>query len=260
MRAVVIIPARYASTRFPGKPLVPLLGKPMLKWVVEAALKAEGVGEVIVATDDKRIADVASDAGAKPAMTPSDCPTGTDRVALAAATTDAGIVVNLQGDEPALNPENISTLIKVLEDDPEVPLATLSRPLRDPSELWSPDTVKVVSTRLGDALYFSRQPIPYFREAWRGSEGKNPAPEGHITPLAHVGIYAFRRDALFAFTGMSRTPLEEAEELEQLRALESGWRIRVAPSLPPWPAGVDNPEDIKKAEAALRALYGDKVA
>lgn len=260
MRAAVIIPARYASTRFPGKPLVPLLGKPMLAWVVEAALRAEGVGKVLVATDDERIADAAGAAGATPVMTPSTCQTGTDRVALAAKTSTAEIIVNLQGDEPALNPENITTLIKVLEDDPEVPLATLSRPLSDPAELWSPDTVKVVSTRAGDALYFSRQPIPYFREAWRGREGNSPAPESSIQPLGHVGIYAFRRAALFAFTDLSRTPLEEAEELEQLRALESGWRIRVAPSLPPWPAGVDNPQDVERAEKALRELYGSGVA
>ncbi len=251
MRAVAVVPCRYASTRFPGKPLVPLLGKPMVAWVVEAARRCSALAEVWVATDDEAIAGAARAAGARVAMTSPDCPSGTDRVAEAAREIDAAVVVNLQGDEPLVDPGDLDALVAVFAAEPETRMATLARPIADPADLANPDVVKVVCDGAGHALYFSRSPLPYFRDVWgRGGVAEIP-PEGPA-PLRHHGVYAFRREALFAFPRLPPGRLEGAERLEQLRALEAGWRIRVVPARGE-ALGVDRPEDVPGAEAALRA-------
>ncbi len=250
MRAIAVIPARYASTRFPGKPLCMILGKPMIAWVVEAAKKSGSIDEVCVATDDERIAKAARDAGAHAVMTDPDLATGTDRVAAAAKGLDGDIFVNLQGDEPALDPKNIDNLVALFSGDNPPKMATLARPLCDLREFNSPDVVKVVCQSGGDALYFSRSPIPHYRDIDLAEGGFPPA--GAKAPLVHVGIYAFTREALFEFTALPKGNLEEIEKLEQLRALEAGWRIAVGEALPPWSVGVDTPEDIPRAEEILR--------
>jgi len=254
VRAIAVIPARYASTRFPGKPLATLLGRPMIAWVVEGALGASSIETVCVATDHEGIARAAEAAGAKAVMTSAACATGTDRVAEAARRFDADVVVNLQGDEPALDPGDVDRLVAVFSGDRPPRMATLSRPAADAQEVWSPDAVKVVTDRFGDALYFSRSPLPYFREAWRGAPPGEPPPGGAGNVRIHVGIYAFERAALEAFPSLPQGELERAESLEQLRALESGWRIRVVESGARRSIGVDRPEDVARAEEALREL------
>lgn len=250
MRAVAVIPARYGSTRFPGKPVALLLGRPMVAWVVEAALAAGRVSEVWVATDDERIARSAEDAGARVVMTPENCPSGTDRVAAAANTVAADVYVNLQGDEPLTDPSDIDGLVGVFAAEPGTRMATLARPITGSQELSNPNVVKVVCDGAGHALYFSRSPIPYYRDSWSNGGGTAP-PTGFVGPLQHVGIYAFSRGSLRDFTNLPAGRLEEAERLEQLRALEAGWKIRVLRTQTE-SVGVDRPEDLGRAEAALR--------
>ena len=239
--ASVIIPARYGATRFPGKPLADLCGKPIIAHVVERAKKARGVDEVVVATDHPGIADAARAAGARVVMT-GEAATGTDRVAEAMRRLDPRpeIVVNLQGDEPLIAPEAIEALVAAMQADPAVEMATLARPL-DAEELDRPHVVKVVVDARGDALYFSRAPIPHRRE-------------GGASPLAraHVGIYAFTARFLEAFARLPAGRLEREESLEQLRALEHGHKIRVVDT--DWRGiGVDTPEDLERARRALGA-------
>lgn len=238
-RVLAVIPARYGSSRFPGKPLVRLHGTPMLAHVVARAREAGCFDEVVVATDDARIAEVAREAGAAVAMT-GECRTGTDRVAAAVAQLPAEIVVNVQGDEPVLPPENLRIVTSFLRHHPEVPLATLSLPASD-DDVANPNVVKVVCDLRGRALYFSRAPIPYPR---------NPAPGA---ARRHVGLYGFRREALFAFTAWPETELERIEGLEQLRALANGMPIHVLAAAADSIA-VDVPGDVPRAEAALAAL------
>lgn len=252
MRAVAVIPARYASSRFPGKPLALLLGRPMVSWVVEAALLAERLDEVWVATDSEPIARAAEEAGARVAMTSPACASGTDRVAETARSVVADVYVNLQGDEPLLEPADVDRLVGVFADEPATRMATLARPAHREGDLADPNVVKVVCDASGAALYFSRSPIPYYRDAWEGVGAGGPPPASQVTPLRHVGIYAFRREALLAFAALPPGRLEEAERLEQLRALEAGWRIRVLPARGD-SLGVDRPEDLVRAEKALRA-------
>lgn len=253
MHAVAVIPARFASTRFPGKPLAPLLGRPMLAWVVAAARRAARIDRVLVATDHDQIAAAARAAGAEAVMTSPACASGTDRVAEAAAGVSARVVVNVQGDEPLLDPAELDALVAAFDGDPELQMATLARPLAGDHEYADPNAVKVVCARSGDALYFSRAPIPHAREAREAA----PPPAGASglvpgVPLVHLGIYAFRRDALLAFPGLPPGALERVECLEQLRALEAGWRIRVLPARGE-ALGVDTPADLARAEAALAA-------
>ena len=252
MRAVAVIPARYASTRFPGKPLVPLLGRPLVAWVVEAASRARRVSGVWVATDNEAIAEAARKAGAGVVMTSEQCPSGTDRVAEAARTIAADVYVNLQGGEPLVAPADVDALAGVFAKEPGVRMATLARPIATPADIADPNVVKVVRDATGHALYFSRSRIPYYRDAWSGRGDDAPAPEGLVAPLQHLGVYAFTAEALQAFTRLPPGRLEEAERLEQLRALEAGWRIRVLPAVSE-SVGVDRPEDLHRAEDALRA-------
>ena len=240
LRVVAVIPARWASTRFPGKILAELAGEPMITHVVRRALEARSVGHVIVATDDKRIAEVAAASGAEAVMT-GECASGTDRVAEAVAGREEwDVVVNVQGDEPLLSGENIDVLVNGLLADKDIGLATLCRPL-EPERVDDPNAVKVVRDARGRALYFSRSVIPYPRER-----------EASV-PLwrLHLGIYCFRREALERFVTLAPSPLEMAEALEQLRALENGIPILVLDA--PHPAfGVDTPEDLERVERKLQ--------
>lgn len=233
MKVTVIIPARLQSERLPEKPLVDICGKPMVVRVLERAQAARGVDQVVVATDSERIAQVVRAAGGTAVMTPAECPSGSDRVARAARQLDeADVVVNVQGDEPLLASAAIEQLLTAF-DDPAVEMATLARKLT-PTEFENPNVVKVVSDLRGDALYFSRAPIPHLRG-------------GGISPLAraHVGIYGFRADFLQRFAELPPTPLEQAERLEQLRVLEHGYRIRVVQT-DYRAVGVDTPEDLER--------------
>lgn len=235
--ALVIIPARFGATRFPGKPLALLAGKPLICHVAERAARARGVKRVAVATDDERIASAARACGAEAVMT-GPAATGTDRVAEAArALGQAEVVVNLQGDEPLIEPEAVEALVAAMADR-SVEMATLSRPL-EPGEWERPHVVKVVTDLRGNALYFSRAPIPHRRDG-----GQSPLAR------AHVGIYAFRAPFLQTFARLAPGRLEREESLEQLRALEHGHAIRVAETSYKG-FGVDTPEDLARASALL---------
>jgi len=239
LSVVAVIPARWASTRFPGKPMAELGGEPMIVHVVRRASEARRVDHVIVATDDERIAEAAASAGAEAVMT-GECPSGTDRVAMAIADrSEWEIVINVQGDEPLLSGDNIDVLVEGLLADDEVRMSTLCRPL-EAERAEDPNAVKVVRDLRGRALYFSRSPIPYPRHreaAWK------------LWRL-HLGIYGFRRDALAAFVALPPSELEQAEGLEQLRALEHGIPILVLDA--PYPAfGVDTPEDLERVEKII---------
>lgn len=240
MRLVaVIIPARFGAQRFPGKPLADLAGKPLIAHVVERARRARGVSVVAVATDDERIARAAAAAGAEAILT-GPAATGTDRVAQAARRLSPRpeLVVNLQGDEPLIEPEAIEALLGAMVDGVE--MATLARPL-SADELVLPQVVKLVTDLRGDALYFSRAPIPH-----RRAGGQSPAAR------AHVGMYAFTAACLERFAALSPGRLEVEESLEQLRALEHGIKIRVADTAYRG-FGIDTPEDLERARALLVA-------
>jgi len=251
---VVIIPSRYASSRFPGKPLVPIAGKPMIQHVYERARQARLVDAVIVATDDQRILAAVEACGGQAVLTSPTHPTGTDRIAEVAAQLTCDIVVNVQGDEPGIAPQAIDALVQPLFDAPAIPMSTLARPLRDVAELLTPNVNKVVVDRTGYALYFSRAPIPYDRQAWPqapqllAATGTPPT----IPPACqvHMGLYAYRRDFLLHLAHLPRTPLEQVEQLEQLRVLEHGYRIRVVQTTYE-SVGVDTPEDVARAERLL---------
>ena len=239
---LAVIPARWGATRFPGKPLALLAGEPMIAHVVRRAASARLVDEVVVATDDVRVAAAALVAGARVVMT-GECASGTDRVAAAVlGRSDWAIVVNLQGDEPLLAGANVDALVAGMLAAPQLMMGTLCRPLA-PEFLGDPGAVKVVRDAAGRALYFSRSPIPYPR---------NPEVAAGLWRL-HLGIYAFRRAGLERFVALPPSPLERAESLEQLRALENGIDIQVydAPH-PSW--GVDTPEDLRRAEEALARI------
>ena len=237
-RVSVIIPARYGASRFPGKPLAPLAGKPLISHVIERAQRARGVDQVVVATDDERIAAVARGCGALAVLT-GPAATGTDRVAEAARALSPrpDVVVNLQGDEPLIEPEAIEALLEAMRD-PAVRMATLARPLAD-GELERAHVVKVVCALNGDALYFSRAAIPHRRDGGRSALAR-----------AHVGVYAFREAFLQEFTALQPGRLERDEALEQLRALEHGHRVRVVETSHRG-FGVDTPEDLERARGIL---------
>jgi 3-deoxy-manno-octulosonate cytidylyltransferase (CMP-KDO synthetase) len=233
-RATIIIPARYASTRFPGKPLAQLWGKPLIQHVYERARKAQLADHVVVATDDARIATAARAFGAEVALTRPDHPSGTDRVAEVAATIVTDLVVNVQGDEPLIDPAAKDAAIAPLAADPAIPMGTLCAPLESVEDLANPNVVKVVFDRKGFALYFSRLPIPFVRDQGGG-----------VTRYRHLGLYVYRRDFLLSLAQLAPTPLEEAEKLEQLRVLEHGYKIKVVVVPHPSP-GVDTPGDLER--------------
>lgn len=222
---VVIIPARYGSTRLPGKALAPIAGVPMIVRVYEAARTIPDVDGVYVATDDTRIADAVERVGGRTVLTRADHESGTDRVAEAVErlpADQADIVVNVQGDMPFLEPEMIVPMVRRLRDDPDLPMATVMTPIHDAAQWADPNVVKVVADRHGNALYFSRQAIPS-----GGSVGDENAADAAVA-MHHIGLYAYRRSFLSRFARLDPTPLERAERLEQLRALEYGYRIGVA--------------------------------
>lgn len=236
----MIIPARYLSSRFPGKALAPLKNRPLLQHVFEKAKSCRLAGEVIIATDSTEILEAARSWGAKAVMTWAGHPSGTDRVAEAAKETGAEIIVNLQGDEPVIRPEMIDDVIMLMADA-SADIGTLVRRIETVEEFRDPNVVKAVFDRAGRALYFSRSPIPFPRD---GGEGFLPC------AYKHIGMYAYRRESLFRLSGLEPTRLEQAEKLEQLRALENGMIIKVKESEFD-SIGVDTPEDLEKVEKWL---------
>ena len=251
MRVTAIIPARYASTRFPGKPLADILGKPMIQWVYERTAAAKSVDRVIVATDDERIAEAVRRFGGEALMTRADHPTGTDRLAEVAAGIETELVVNVQGDEPLIAPRMIDQAVAPFKRSPGIPMGTLKTPIREVAEYLNPNVVKVVTDRQGFALYFSRAPIPHPRDlVWDL--------EAHLESVGaakHIGLYVYRRDFLLTYPKLPATPLENLEKLEQLRALEHGFRIRVVET-ELVSQGVDTPEDLERVCALLAAGHG----
>ena len=248
---VVAIPARFAASRLPGKPLRLLGGEPLVLHVARRALAA-GAREAWVATDDARIADALDGHGVRIAMTRADHASGSDRLAECAGLAgwdDDTLVVNLQGDEPFAPAAGIRAVAALLADS-GAGMATLATPLDDVAALFDPNVVKLVRATGGDALYFSRAPLPWPRDAFAQRRDALP-PGGHW--LRHIGIYAYRAGFLRAFAALPPTPLEQVESLEQLRALEHGHRIAVALSPAPFPPGVDTPEDLARAEARWAA-------
>jgi 3-deoxy-manno-octulosonate cytidylyltransferase (CMP-KDO synthetase) len=241
--ALGIIPARYGSTRLPGKPLVPLAGKPLVQHVWERARQARRLSGLVVATDDERVASVVSGFGGVALMTSPRHASGTDRLAEVARSRSAAIYVNIQGDEPLLDPGDVDTLVDGLSRDPQAPMGTLAVPLGDSREAEDANVVKVVCDATGRALYFSRARIPHPRH-----------PESNLSGALwrkHIGIYAYRREFLLEFASWPPTPLERMEGLEQLRALERGCAIRVFPARGRY-LGVDTPEDVAAVQIALR--------
>ncbi|MCX7886022.1 MAG: 3-deoxy-manno-octulosonate cytidylyltransferase [Verrucomicrobiae bacterium] len=239
MKTLGVIPARYGAQRFPGKPLALIAGKPLVQHVYERARKARRLDAVVVATDDERIARAVGEFGGEAVMTPAECPSGTDRVALVAAQRECDLVVNIQGDEPLMRPEMIDQLVDGIAADPHCPMATLARRIESPDLLANPNVVKVVFAHNGHALYFSRHPIPYVRDA--GTRAQH---------YKHLGIYGYRREFLLTFVRLAPTPLEKTEKLEQLRALEHGFAIKVL-FTPYDSVGVDTPEDVAVVERIL---------
>ncbi len=242
---IAVIPARYQSTRFPGKMIAVINGKPLVQHTYERALQAERVSEVCVATDDARVAEALKPFGTRIVMTRDDHPSGTDRIAEVAEQTQASIVVNVQGDEPLIDPHTIDEVVAALEKNPESVMSTAARALTDPDAIQDPNVVKVVMDRTGRALYFSRATIPFQRDAGAALAGY----------WQHIGLYAYRRDFLLKFASMPPSPLEETEKLEQLRALESGYDIRVVETQYQ-SIGVDTPQDLAPVRAILESGAG----
>lgn len=238
-RILGVIPARFNSSRFPGKALVSIAGKSMLQHVYERASQARYLTKLVIATDDDRIYSAARDFGASVKMTRSDHMSGTDRAAEIASAEQAEIVVNIQGDEPMIDPDAIDAAVLSMIEDEEVPMATLKKLIEDESEVTNPNVVKVVTDLAGNAIYFSRFPIPFVRD-------------GAAAHFKHIGLYIYRRDFLLRYSDLPLGPLEQAERLEQLRALENGFRIRVVEtdydSL-----GVDTPEDLERVSTLFEA-------
>lgn len=240
MKIIGVIPARYGSTRFPGKPLQRIAGRPLLQWVVEAARTSRRLADVWLATDDERIAELGRSLKIQTVMTDPELPSGSDRVWAAVREAACDVVVNIQGDEPLLTGELLDRLVEPFSD-PEVSMATLGRPLQ-PGDLESPQTAKIVRNARGEALYFSRLPIPFSRVDAKQNDG---------LCLKHIGLYAYRKEFLQRFCAQGPVPLELAEGLEQLRALFLGARIRVVEvDHESW--GVDTPEDVAKVEQLLK--------
>lgn len=243
MRVLGVIPARYQSTRLPGKPLADINGKPMVQWVYERAAQSSILDAVIVATDDERVMEVVRSFGGKAELTSREHATGTDRVAEVAGKLDAGVVVNIQGDEPFIHPGMIGEIVRPLLEDESIPMCTIKREITAGEDLSDPNVVKVVTDMSGFALYFSRSLIPYprYREAHRAYE--------------HIGLYSYRKDFLMHFSKLKPTSLERTESLEQLRALENGFKIKVVLTMHDYVAlSVDTPEDLDRAREFARTL------
>lgn len=243
MKSIGIIPARYASTRFEGKALADILGKPMVQHVYERACQSKLLDQVIVATDDQRIYDVVQTFGGNVEMTP-DCATGTDRVTIVAKKIKCDIVVNIQGDEPLLEPKQIDLMLQPFIDRPSVQVTTLKKRIRTAEDYLDRNVVKVVTNLQGDALFFSRGCIP------STPANQKPTFDENTLAFKHIGLYAFRKEQLLAYTSWGRTPYEIAESLEQLRLLEHGVPIHVVETDTPL-IGVDVPADLEKVKQIL---------
>lgn len=250
MNITAIIPARYGSTRFPGKALADLCGKPMIQHVYERTIQASHISRVIVATDDQRIADAVKRFGGDYVMTSPDHETGTDRLAEVARGLHDDIIVNVQGDEPLIEPAMIDQAVTPFLADQQLKMGTLKCRIKCLHDFLSPNVVKVVTDSHGYALYFSRSPLPFFRDKWQDLKDEAFA-SGRMLCHKHVGLYVYQREFLIQYAALPQTPLENAEKLEQLRALENGIRIRVVEtdfeSL-----GVDTPEDLNKARERMK--------
>jgi 3-deoxy-manno-octulosonate cytidylyltransferase (CMP-KDO synthetase) len=241
---VIVIPARYGSTRLPAKPLVPLAGKPMIQRVYERAKLAKSAGRVIVATDDDRILKAVQDFGGEARMTRTDHRTGTERIAEVAAHVEGEVFVNVQGDEPLLDPAAVDAAVAALLEEPAAAISTVAVPIRTPADIMDPNVVKTVLDFDDNALYFSRAPIPWVRDS---------AHKIHARHLKHLGLYVFQRDALLEYPTLPQGELERLEQLEQLRWLENGWKIRVA-EVEHDAVSVDVPEDVARAERLLQEM------
>ena len=254
MNITAIIPARYASSRLPGKPLLEIDGKPMILHVVARAQSVSAISRVIVATDDERIFQVVTAAGAEAIMTSPAHQTGTDRLAEVAAQLDAEVIVNVQGDEPFIASATIEAALQPLLEDNSIVMATTCEPILSAADLLNPNVVKVVTDRAGFALYFSRQPIPFPRAAVLAHGSLAAAVQTQPALLdrfaKHTGMYVYRRTFLLEYARLSLTPLEQAETLEQLRALEHGYRIKVVKAAHR-SIGIDTPEDLVAARILL---------
>ncbi len=238
---VALIPARYESTRLPGKPLAEINGKPMIQHVYERTRAIAAVERVLVATDDARIAAVVRGFGGEVAMTKTSHQSGTDRIAEVAASLDAEIIVNVQGDLPFLQAPVLTVALDLMRADPLLPMATVKTAIHSAAEMANPNVVKVVTDRDDYALYFSRSPLPYWRDGGAAD----------VLGYKHIGLYVYRRDFLLTFARLTPTPLERAEKLEQLRALECGFRIRVAETNASLGVEVDTPEDLHRARKVV---------
>lgn len=252
----VVVPARYASTRLPGKPLADIAGRPMVVRVVEAALKS-AAADVCVATDDVRVRAAVEAHGHRAVMTRADHASGTDRIAEVADVLgwgDGEIVVNVQGDEPLIEPALIDAVAAALDADAGAAVATAAHPLDSAADFFNPNVVKVVCDAVGRALYFSRAPIPWARDAFSAAD-RGDLPQG-LGALRHIGLYAYRSGFLRRYGQLSPAPIEGVEALEQLRALWHGHAIRVTVSDHPPEPGVDTPEDLERVREILRAAGG----
>jgi 3-deoxy-manno-octulosonate cytidylyltransferase (CMP-KDO synthetase) len=250
-KILAVIPARYGSTRFEGKPLADILGKPMIQYVYEGVRESKLIDEVIVATDDQRILEAVKVFGGKAVMTSSSHFTGTDRVAEVARKLKSEIIVNVQGDEPLIKGGFIDAAIRPLLTDDNLQMSTLMTRIEEVRDWLNPHVVKVVVDQKNFALYFSRSPIPFPRDLQIGRLESNPFGTNRPLPkrvFKHIGIYVLRRQFLLHFARMKPTPLEKLEKLEQLRALENGYRIKVTP-VNYEPLSVDTPEDLQKVIA-----------
>jgi 3-deoxy-manno-octulosonate cytidylyltransferase (CMP-KDO synthetase) len=241
-KVVVVIPARYGSTRLPGKPLVSIAGKPMIQRVFERAKLAQCVNQVIVATDDERIVKAVEAIGGEARMTRSDHRTGTERVAEVAAHVEGDVFVNVQGDEPLLDPAAVDAAVTSLLEDPPASIATVATPIKTPADIMDPNVVKTVLDFEGNAIYFSRAPIPWVRDTGSKVLARH---------LKHLGLYVFDRESLLEYPTLPPGELERIEQLEQLRWLENGWKIRVA-EVEHDAVSVDVPEDVARVEKLLQ--------
>lgn len=273
LKAVAVIPARFNSTRFPGKPLAILKEKPLIQHVYEHVASANLITAVFVATDDKSIFDTVARFGGKAVMTSPKHTCGTERIAEVAKNIDCDIIVNVQGDEPFIRPDMVDDVVRVLSDDPRAGMSTLAKKTIDEAEIFSPNVVKVVFDNEGFAMYFSRAPMPYYRKEWSVQHstlsvkrqktpnsrlGESPeATEGDQTPICykHIGIYGYRREVLLRFASMEPDRLELIEQLEQLRALAAGIKIKVKET-PYDTLGIDTVEDLRKAKEWWQRNYG----
>ncbi len=249
MTAIVIIPARYNSTRFPGKPLYPLKGKPMIQYVYENSKRSSVIEDVIVATDSNDIFKEVYNFGGKAVMTNTKHPSGTDRIAEVAASLNYDIIVNVQADEPLIRPEMIDEVVTLL-DDSRASIGTLVKKIDDWKEIIDPNIVKVIFDREWFAIYFSRAPIPYNRDEWKSILEIQNSKFKHKDLYKHIGIYCYRKEILLSLTRLEQTPLEKIEKLEQLRAIENGFKIKIKETFFET-YGVDTPEDLERVEKCL---------